>query len=187
MKPLFTHLPALWLATLAAAIPAAAIAHGGEDHGAAPAAMAQIVLPRTEAATDLFELVGVLEAGRLVIYLDAQASNAPVEKAEVEVEGAGLNAKAVEMSPGVYTVALKQPLPAGRHALNFTVQAGENADLLAATLQVDTPLTAAKPAATQRWWPWLASAGVLSAAGVGAVVLRRRKPEAPDAAVRSAA
>lgn len=187
MKSPFPSLPTLWLAALAAAIPAAAIAHGGEDHGAAPAPMTQAVLPRTEAATELFELVGVLEAGRLVIYLDAQASNSPVEKAVVEVEGAGLNAKAVETSPGVYTVAFKQPLPAGRHALNFTVQAGENADLLAAALQVDAQVAAAQPAAAPRWGSWLAGAGVLGAAGIGAVVFRRRRSEAADTDVRNAA
>lgn len=187
MKFRTNHLLALLLAGSAAASTPPALAHGGEDHGAGPAAMTQAVLPRTEAATDLFELVGVLDAGRLMIYLDAQATNTPVEKAEVEVEGAGLNTKAVETSPGLYTVALKQPLPAGRHALNFTVQAGENADLLAATLQVEAPLAAAQPAAALQWWPWLAGAGVLSAAGVGAVVFRRRRPEAPDADVRSAA
>ncbi|HRI17394.1 MAG TPA: hypothetical protein PL196_02620 [Burkholderiaceae bacterium] len=174
------------LAALVAILPARALAHGDEDHGAAAAPMTQAVLPRTEASTELFELVGVLEAGRLVIYLDRQGSNEPVEKATVEVEGAGLAAKATENAPGVYAVTLKQALPAGRHALNFTVQAGDDADLLASTIELSSPDAAVAVAGVSPYrWPWIAGAGALSAAGLGVVVLRRRKAAPPTA--RSAA
>jgi hypothetical protein len=164
------------LAVLAAGGQAPAVAHEGEDHGAAPPSIAQTLLPRTEATTELFELVGVIEPGRLLIYLDRHASNAPVEKALIEVEGAGMNAVAVETAAGVYAVTLAQPLPAGQHALSFTVQDGDNADLLAATLDL-TPTRAPTVLASTpaRWWAWVAGAGAVSAAGFGILVLRRRK------------
>lgn len=171
------------LAVLAAGGQAPAVAHEGEDHGAAPPSIAQTLLPRTEASTDLFELVGVIEPGRLVIYLDRHASNAPVEKARVEVEGAGLNVVAVQTTAGVYAVSLAQPLPAGRHALNFTVQDGDNADLLAATLDLAPAKAPIDPAASPlRRWPWFAGASVLSAAGLalGIVSLRRRRQTVPQ-------
>lgn len=174
------HRRGLLLAVLAAALPAPALAHGGEDHGVAAAQMTQAVLPRVEASTELFELVGVLETGRLLIYLDRHDSNAPVEVATVEVEGAGLAATATETSPGVYAVALSQPLPAGRHALNFTVQAGDDADLLAGSIELAAPdagVAAAGVAPSQ--WIWLAGAGALGAAGLAVAALRRRRPSPP--------
>lgn len=152
-------------------------AHEGEDHGQDKAPITQLLLPRAEAASEDFELLAVLETGRLLIYLDRHASNEPVTKASVEVEGAGLNAKAIEASPGVYAVALPQPLPTGSHAFTFTVQAGDTADLLTAKLELAPhPAVAPQVSVARRWWPWVAGAGALAVAGFGVMALRRRKP-----------
>ncbi len=170
------------LALFAAIVHAPAIAHEGEDHGADPAPVAQALLPRVEANSDLFELVGVLETGRLLIYLDRQASNAPVDKASVEVEGAGLNAVAAQTAAGTYAIALQHPLPAGRHVLSFTVQDGDSADLLAATLEV-APSVAPAPAQTavakaaSDWRAWLAGAAAASALAFNVIALRRRSAQ----------
>jgi hypothetical protein len=45
---------------------------------------------RAVAATEEFEVVAVLEGKNLVVYVDRFASNEPVAKARVEVEGGGL-------------------------------------------------------------------------------------------------
>ncbi|WP_043461117.1 hypothetical protein [Azohydromonas australica] len=112
-------------------------AHGGEDHGPPAVVNARPLLPRVTAHSELFELVGVLEpGGRLLLWLDATPTNAPVEGAVVEVEGAGANGKAAEVSPGVYELKLAQVPAAGSHPLTFTVQAGSDMDLLGAPLVV---------------------------------------------------
>jgi hypothetical protein len=154
-------------------------AHEGEDHGQGKAPIAQSLMPRAEAASADFELLAVLEADRLLVYLDRYASNEPVTKASVEVEGAGLDAKATETGPGVYAVALPRPLPSGSHAFTFTLQAGDAADLLSAKLELAPLPAAAATAAAPRWWPWAAGAGALAAAGFGAAAWRRRAAANP--------
>lgn len=167
-------------------------AHEGEDHGPPAVVNARPLLPRVTAHSEAFELVGVLEpGGRLLIWLDATADNAPVAGASLEVEGAGANAKAAELSPGVYEVKLPRAPAAGQHPMTFTVQAGNDMDLLGAPLVVaqldaahaDAHATAAPGAAggTPRaaWLQplaWIA----LGAAGMGAAMaamsaLRRRR------------
>lgn len=175
----------VWLAT------GSAYAHGGEDHSSpepALAAAAPSGLPRASATTEDFEIVAVLEAQppRLVIYLDRAASNEPADKATLEVEGAGLTAKAVETAPGVYAVSLPQPLLPGAHALNFTVQSPAGADLIAATLDVPAASTGAPPPATSRFGPitmtaaWLGGAALLAGAGLAFWLLRRRRNAHPS-------
>lgn len=175
-----TTIAALGLASILLGIggQSPAHAHEGEDHGQGKAPIMQLLLPRAEAASEDFELLAVLETGRLLIYLDRHASNEPVTKASVEVEGAGLNVKATESSAGVYAVALPQPLPTGSHAFTFTVQAGDTADLLTAKLDLAPhPAIAPQVSVARRWWPWVAGAGAgaLAVAGFGVMALRRRK------------
>lgn len=141
--------------------------------------MAQSLLPRGATAYEDFELVVVLEPTRLVLYVDRLASNEPVLGARVEVEGAGLSGVAVEGAGGAYAIALGAPVPPGHHALTITLQAGAEADLLSATLDVPAP-PAAAPAAARRWilridggWPVALAAGLLALATL--FLLRRRR------------
>jgi hypothetical protein len=173
---------------------AAVFAHEGEDHGPPAVVNARPLLPRVTAHSELFELVGVLEPGaRLLLWLDAAPTNAPVEGAVVEVEGAGANAKAMEIAPGVYELKLPQAPAPGSHPLTFTVQAGSDMDLLGAPLvvaQAGGAESLAKGAAavageTSSRAAWTGPV-VWAAAGAGAAVaamaavsmLRRRRPAA---------
>jgi hypothetical protein len=73
--------PALLTLLVFLAFAAPAAAHEGHDHGAPPAVVAA-ALPRTEAHTDLFEVVAVLQpGGALVITLDRYADNVPLDGA----------------------------------------------------------------------------------------------------------
>jgi hypothetical protein len=163
-------------------------AHEGEDHGPPAVVNARALLPRVTAHSELFELVGVLEpGGRLLLWLDATPTNAPVEGAVVEVEGAGANGKAAEVSPGVYELKLAQALAPGAHPLTFTVQAGRDMDLLGAPLVVaraegageGAAAVAGETAPRAAWagpvgWAALGAAGMgMAMAGVSA--LRRRR------------
>jgi len=151
----------------ALAAPVGAWAHGDEDHGAAPvAAVAVSAAPRLAAQTDQFELVGVLEGKVLRIYLDQFGSNAPVAKAQIEVESGTWRALATEVAPAVYTVPAEILALPGRHALAITVQAGNATDLMDATLEVGPSIAAGARAAPHAhfWGEWAAWSGAAAVA-----------------------
>ncbi len=175
MNRIFVVTLALWVS---AVVPLSVHAHGGEDHGVPATVATQGLLPRAASATDEFELLAVLEAGRLLIYLDTMATNAPVPMATVEVDGAGATAVATEVAPGVYALALASPLTPGAHALTFTVQTADSADLLAATLEVPAPAVAvavAHPFVSQGVVLGLGGGALLLVAGAVALGLSRRQ------------
>jgi LPXTG-motif cell wall-anchored protein len=163
-------------------LPVAAYAHGDEDHGAKAPVLTQSVAPRAFAVTDDFELVAVLEAKKFLIYLDRFATNEPVLKAKLEVEGAGVKAYASETSPGVYVLDMPL-LAAGKYPLTITLEAGEISDLLSLSLEVVAP---ANNVSDHSGWAtkltgtagtaWLsASVLLLLLAGAGVLLARRRK------------
>ncbi len=143
MKPFFFLLRAAAAALILAVLPAQAGpgAHGpGGEHLEAPAtAIASGGLPRVEASSDLFELVGQLDANALSLLIDRYDTNEPVLQAQVEVESGGLKAVAqFRAEPGDYVVndapllaLLRQP---GEHPLVFTLVKGQDSDLLDGTL-----------------------------------------------------
>lgn len=151
-------------------------AHGGEDHGdgAAPA-MAVDVAPRAVAQSEDFELVAVLAQGRLTLYLDRYADNAPVADAEIEVESGATKSVAAQIAPGVYAVPGEAFAKAGKYPLTISVQAGESVDLLGATLEFDGAAKAAEHAHSRSEWAIWAAAATLLLAGAALLVLRRRK------------
>lgn len=167
-------------------------AHEGEDHGA-PVPPAPIVQAgsRTEAQTEAFELVAVLADGHLSLYLDDFATNTPVAGAQVEVESGAFRAVADQAAPGVYRVSAGSFDHPGRYPLIISVQAGDVADLLTATLDVAQPAVAAER--YPRWLAWwdaraiAAGAAGLLLAGIGIAAARRRQARSQaDAAGASA-
>ncbi len=169
----------LFIAALAMFLSLSAWAHGGEDHGSAAAAEPTIAaLPRISTATDQFELVGVLEGKVLKLYLDQFGTNAPVAKAQIEIESGSLKAVATELSPAVYAVSAELLAQPGKHPLAITVQAGDNVDLMNATLEIGQPDAAVVH--THFWGEWAVwgAGAALLLAGVGLVAIRRRKQSA---------
>ncbi|MDB5381183.1 MAG: hypothetical protein JWO26_815 [Rhodospirillales bacterium] len=124
----------------------AAFSHEGHAHGDEPAPPAAAA-PRAEAHSDLFEIVAVLGPDRrLWLYLDRHATAQPIDGATVQVaiDGVGLGT-ATRVGEAVYAVAdptLEQP---GERAMIFTITAGDDMDLLPATLVI--PAAAAVAAA----------------------------------------
>lgn len=154
-----------------------AAAHGGEDHGTeTPAALSSPIAPRAYAQTEDFELVAQLQGTTLNITLDRFATNDPVADAQVEVEGGtAFKGQAQQIAPGVYTLkadALAQP---GKYALSFSVQTDDAADLLATTLDISAPTQALVHVHSWREWTTWALSGVVLAAGLALVVVRRRR------------
>ncbi|MBK7004741.1 MAG: hypothetical protein IPH37_06010 [Burkholderiales bacterium] len=85
----------------------------------------------------MFELVGVVDAGAMTIYLDRHATNEPVTDAKVEVEAGA--AKGHGHAPADGTYRFEHPVfkDAAALAVNFTVVAGAESDLLAGDLTFD--------------------------------------------------
>jgi membrane fusion protein, heavy metal efflux system len=113
-----------------------AFAHGGEDHGDAIAAASLHAAPRVVAQTDRYELVGILKAERLVIFLDRFADNAPVTDAVITVGVNGKDTLAQREADGTYR--LVSDAFAGTDAVDllFNVSAPSGDDLLIGSLKL---------------------------------------------------
>ncbi len=155
---LVLHFPRLlvvaWLAAFAANPALAHPGHGDE----APPPVTGAAAPRTEAHSDLFELVLTVRDGAGLIYLDRFATNEPVEAATVEVGEGDASATAEAQPDGAYKFTAPWLARPGRHELVFTVTAGDQADLLNASL--DLPAVNEHPAGTAPIGPraWLQTA-----------------------------
>jgi hypothetical protein len=166
-------------------------AHEGHDHGppaAPPAAATQT--PRASAQSADFELVTSLEDGRLVVYLDHFATNAPVEDAALEVESGAFSAPAMHRGQGVYELPAGSLAGAGRHDLVFTIRTATASDLLLASLEVpedgDPPAGPAPPPAWYESTPLLQGAVAVLALCVLVLLARRDRRAGPPAAVLAA-
>lgn len=175
----------LVLMAISASLMSSAWAGGDSSDGHTHAAPEPVVpmplnaaAPRVNSQTDLFELVGVLDGKVLTMYLDQFGTNAPVAQAQIEVASGSWKATATEIAPAIYTVSADAWTKAGRYPLTLTVLAGDDTDLMDATLEVNatTAATAAvqQPSYTGQWVIW-SGAGVLSLAALALLSVRRRK------------
>ena len=104
-----------------------------------------------------------------MVYVDRFATNAPVAKAKVEVEGAGLKGIASETAPGTYVMDIAAAIAPASYPLTISIEAGNTADLLTATLNISQSMADVEP--VHRWkqwlmWPlWLVTALILIAGG----------------------
>ncbi len=139
----FAALTTLGVLTALAASPVQAHPGHGDD---APAPAPGNASPRAEAHSNLFELVATVKAGAVIIHLDRFATNEPVEGASIEVGEGDTTAKAEPQPDGTYKLAAPWLGKPGHHDLVLTVTAGDDADLLNASLDLpadDRPATVA--------------------------------------------
>jgi RND family efflux transporter MFP subunit len=126
-----------------------ASAHGGEDHGDALAPAASLhAAPRVVAQTDCYELVGILKAERLVIFLDRFADNAPVTDAAITVGVNGKDISARREADGTYSLASDAFAGTGAVDLLFNVSAPSGDDLLIGSLKLTPAVEGATSAST---------------------------------------
>lgn len=153
-----------------------ATAHEGHDEVPKVSA-AKDAAPRSEAQTELFELVAVPGNGQLTIFLDRFASNEPLSGAKVEVESGNWKAVALAAGNGIYRVNAPQFAKPGSYPLQFSVQAGADADLIATTLVVAGPANSEAGAASHdSGWMWWPVGGGLAALGASLLLLKHRRP-----------
>jgi hypothetical protein len=163
-----------------------------EGHDEAPPAAATAAIPRAEASSDAFELVAVVRAGGLDLYLDAFATNAPVEGARIALDTpAGLQ-QAVASAGQPYRLAADFLAVPGRYDLVATVTAGGQTDVLPLSIEVPAPdahaETPAAAGSAAAWSAWL-SRQTLVGLGLGALIgllagrWRGRRRAVPTAAL----
>ena len=143
-----------------------ALAAEGHDHGAGSAASAQAASPRITAHSDLFELVGIVSAGQMLVYLDRFANNEPVIGAKLDFEAGSSSGTAVPQADGTYLIKLDALGKPGSTAFSFTVTAGTDTDLLAGEVSIaEGPAnhSAAGAGASLRWLTYgLVALGLLA-------------------------
>lgn len=113
-------------------------------------------LPLVVAESEAFEIVGRIDDGQLVLYVDRAPSNEPVLAASLEVDAGGRSvAAAFDAASATYRIsdaAWLQALAApGRYPLAFTLIAGDDSDLLSGELVVETAAAAALPVVSRAW------------------------------------
>ena len=156
-----------------------ALAHGGEDHGDAKPIAAPGVGPRLATQSDLFDLVIIptgKDGGKLHIYLSDAATNAPITGAMIDVTRGDTTIKAVEVK-GYYELAAPWVKSPAHYDLTFSVNAGDNSDLLIGTLDIPEPAAVARhdsiwdhllPEESRNTVPWIVGAlSLLVLIGVG--------------------
>ena len=118
-------------------------AHEGHDHGSQAPAAPATASPRGEAHSDKFELVAVAQAETLTLYLDDYRSNAPVDKAIVEIETPDGPKTATPLGNGIYRLDAPFLAKGGHIDLIVTVTAGDNSDILSVSIDIPQSQTAA--------------------------------------------
>lgn len=164
-----------WMLFVCPAIALAGPGGPGHDHDAPPAVSAASA-PRVEAQSDSFELVAVLDNGKLTLYLDRFATNEPVSDARIQIESGTFKAVAQPGAVSIYTApgaAFAQP---GQYPLVFTIQTADSSDLLNGMLIVPQP-AAGKSAHGHDWTEWLIwiVSGVIVLLGVAWLLARRAR------------
>jgi len=178
MKSFHVLIAALMVCGATLASPGAHGPNGEHLDGPAAAAGAGST-PSVETFTETFELVGQLAGGELSILIDRYETNEPVLNGQLEVQYKNLKANAkFHADLGDYSIDDEKFLKAisvpGKHPLLFTFVAGEDSDLLEATLEV--PSANHQHGDAPAWLlPIGAAAGVLILGAAAAIAIRRRK------------
>jgi len=115
-------------------------AGAGHDHGTPETSTNTVIndTPRMVMSSGQFELVGIAEGKSIHLYLDDFATNAPIPKANIELEIAGEQLKAEEEGDGAYHITLEHELKDGLHPVLATVLTATSSDLLTGELDIHT-------------------------------------------------
>ncbi len=141
---------ALALAALISIGTGALHAHEGHDHGPQTQAAPGSASPRGEAHSEKFELVAVAQPEALLFYIDDFRTNAPIDKAIVEVETPDGPKTAQPLGNGIYRLEAPFLVRSGSVDLIVTVTAGDDIDIL--PVSIDIPQISAAAANSGSGW-----------------------------------
>ncbi len=114
-------------------------AHEGHDHGTTkPPATFQLE-PRIELSSKQVELLAVVQANEVKIYLDDFKSNLPINAAKIEVEVDNKTVKAEAVGEGEYSFFSEPLQKTGEHELIFSLEFNGLNDLLIGNLTIPAP------------------------------------------------
>ena len=135
-------------------------------------------VPRVETFSEMFELVGQLSGGEFSVMIDRYDTNEPVLNGTLEVQYKDMKAIAkYHADMGDYAIDDAKLLKAlslpGKHALLFTLVAGEESDLLEGTLEVKA--VAVEEHHHTPYWKWAVLAASVAGAVVALVIYLRRR------------
>lgn len=174
------------LSAALALIPFTCLASGGDDHthGDEPKLAMQEAAPRVVAATESFEIVGVLDASGVTLYLDRSDTTAPVTDATISADVGGSTLTAKADGQGTYRLEGSWAEQSGRHDFVFTVASGDEVDLIAGSLVVPEGVSQQRVQFGQLAWG--GSTALLVAGLAGFWLLRRRRVSATPASLGAA-
>lgn len=149
-------LAAVLIGLCTALLPSTVHGHGGEDHGdeAAVALPVDVAAARATLQGEFAEAVLTASDEQLLLWLDASASNAPLQ-AELQLQLGEHMLSPTAVEPGTYRVALSTPLAHGTHAIVLTVITDAGADLLSGELLIPEHADEAHASASHGWWALL--------------------------------
>lgn len=131
-------LGALLAVLFALSIPFNTHAGAGHDHGDETPAAVGSASPRFVISSELFEAVGIVKGKTIEIYVDHAQTNAPVEKATVELELNGTKVPVELHAAGEFDAVLPEDLIKGNLespiSVAMTITVGDQVDLLAGEL-----------------------------------------------------
>jgi len=122
-----------WLMCLAF-LTFSALAHEGHDDE--EPTTTDTALPRFVAASDVFELVGVVNGTHITLYLDRAEDNTPVSGATLELDIGSARVPVQEVAAGEFEATLSAALPEGRTSVTALVETQSDSDLLAFDLDI---------------------------------------------------
>lgn len=188
---MFSRLAPLAFIIMLCALAVRLAAHEGHDHGAPPTPVSTTIAPRIDASSELFEVVGVLRAGKLTFHVDRFVTNEPVTEAQVDVETPAGAVSATRNPDGTFAIDAAWARAGESFDLIVTVTAGADLDVLTGTLTVPSEAVVAAPPVQA---PWLVASAVAQglhervtgrdptlpvvavlAFGLGLLVARRRR------------
>ena len=136
MTNFLTRRKPFFLALLIAASCVCSWADDGHDHGDAPTAAVGPAKPRFTAASESFELVGVVSGKNIALYLDRAADNSPVKDAKLELAFGDTKLVVKPHGEGEFEATLAEALKPGEYAVTATVVAGPVTGVMAGDLDI---------------------------------------------------
>ncbi|WP_287601652.1 HlyD family efflux transporter periplasmic adaptor subunit [Thiothrix sp.] len=140
-----------------ASTPLPVFAHGGEDHSHGDETPIPVIIPasngiRWELRSPDVELLGIISAGKLTLYVDVFSTSDPIPNAKVELESAGQKLTLQTDVNGIAQVDAGWLAKPGRHEITVSVLAKGVNDLLIGAVLIPSNSKEEDDKSLSPWW-----------------------------------